>query len=80
VRTLLFKNLSSTDSIDIACFFPGDGKFFQGVIKHTICLKRPKNIIFSFKKVEKHTVYRRPARGGGGFYIPKKFEKLSGSQ
>jgi len=43
-------------------FFPGEGKIFQG--GHTISLKMPKNIQFSFYKVKKHTILS--GQGGGG--------------
>ncbi len=49
--------------------FPGGA----GGQKHTICLnalmlKMPKNILFSFKKVEKHTIL--DGQGGGGASAP----------
>jgi hypothetical protein len=39
--------------------FPWGGQNFPGGQKHTICLKNAqklKNILYSFKKVEKHTI------------------------
>jgi len=45
-----------------ADFFPGEGKIFQVWQKYTISLKMAKNILFSFKKVEEHTIL---AKGGG---------------
>jgi len=43
-------------------------KFSRVGQKHTICLKNAKNILFSFKKVEKHTILA--GQGGGGRVPP----------
>jgi hypothetical protein len=47
-------------------FFPGEGKIFRGGggQKHTNYLKTPKNILFSSKKVKKHTILA--GQGGQG--------------
>ncbi len=55
----------ATHSWASADFFPGEGKIFQGGQKHTICLKAPKNILFSSKKVKKTYYFGRPGGDQG---------------
>ncbi len=69
---LLYQNISkhykfkSKFYYDSLAFFPGRAKFSRGGQKHTICLKTPKNILFSSKKVKKHTILA----GQGGQRTP----------
>jgi len=51
-----------------ADFFPGEGKISRGGagrggLKYTICLKMPKNILFSFKKSRKTYYFGWPMGG-----------------
>jgi len=52
-------------------FFQGRAKFSRGGKNIQFALKMPRNIPFSFKEVEKHTILA--GKGGGGQVPPNAF-------